>query len=356
MNDAINKILIDENIVYLKTMFKESDDEESDDRSCADEKSDDKRNIDPPILDLSLSAVANVIADATFMIGANILESKDIWIADTGATSHVTKHTDGDRKHRQTNVWTCGFAGETIQPDCEMDIPVTYVDVNGTEKFDVVLGDIQTNEKFNYNLFSVTKMLLKGYKFKGDKHLITVWNQTRLIVFDLVIRMKNGAFFCAKSTRNICKSETANSVIQTVKRGSKIAKKMLKVNIKRARKCFGHMNEIATCKTAAQLGMELSRTGFATCESCAIGKAQQRNVPKESLGDKVTTFNGRVGHDLSKIKVPEGLDITINKPNWHIMVDQSLGFKRSIFCVTKNEIINHMCQIMHSKAEQGYPI
>ncbi len=158
-----------------------------------------------------------------------------------------------------------------------------------------------------------------------------------MIVFDLVIRTKNGTLICAKFTRNICKSEMANSVIQSVESSSKIAKKILKVNIKRAHKCFGHMNEIATCKTAAQLEMEFSRTGFAMCESCAIGKAQQRNVPKESLGEKATTFNGRLGHDLSKIKVPEGLDVTINKPNWHIMVDQSLGFKRSKIFMTKNE-------------------
>jgi hypothetical protein len=224
MNDAFNKMPIDENIVHVKTMFKESDDEESDAGSCDDEKSDDERNNDPPILDLSLSAVANVIADATFTIGAHIWESQDIWIADTGTTSHVTKHTEGGRKHRQTSVWTHGFTGETIQPDCEMNILVTYVDVNGTEKFNVMLGDIQTNEKLNYNLFSVTKMLLKGYKLKGDKHLITVWNQTRPIVFDLVIRTKNGALFCAKFTRNLCKSEVA-TVIQTSESGSKIAKK-----------------------------------------------------------------------------------------------------------------------------------
>jgi hypothetical protein len=134
-------------------------------------------------------------------------------------------------------------------------------------------------------------------------------------VFDLVIKTKNGAVFCAKFIRNICKSETVNSVIQAVEKGSKNAKKILKVNIKHAHKCFGHMNEIATRKIAAQLGMELSRTGLATCESCAIGKVQQRNVPKESSGEKATTFNGRVGHDLSKIKVSEGLDVTINKPN-----------------------------------------
>jgi hypothetical protein len=201
MNDAFNKIPIDEDVVYLKTMFEENNDEESNEGRCDDEKSDDKSNNenddDSPILDLSLSAVANVIADATFTTGAHILESQDIWIADTGATSHVTKHTEGGRKHRQTNVWTRGFAGKTIQPDCEMDIPVTYVDVNGTETFDVVLRDIQMNEKSNYNLSSVTKMLVKGYKLKGNKHLITVWNQTQLIGFDLVIRTKKwSAFLC----------------------------------------------------------------------------------------------------------------------------------------------------------------
>jgi hypothetical protein len=194
MNDAFNKIPINENIAYLKTMFEESNNEESDDGSCEDEKSYDERNNDPPILDLSLSAVANVIAEATFTIGAHILESQDIWISDTGATSYVTKYTEGGRKHCQTNVWTCRFAGETIQPDCEMDILVTYVDVNGTEKFNVMLGDVQTNEKFNYNLFSVTKMLLKGYKLKGDKHLIAVWNQTQSVVFDLVIETKMERF------------------------------------------------------------------------------------------------------------------------------------------------------------------
>ncbi len=70
----------------------------------------------------------------------------------------------------------------------------------------------------------------------------------------------------------------------------------------------------------------------------------------------MTTFNGRVGHDLSKIKVPEGLDVTINKPNWYNMVNQLSGFKRSKFFVTKNEIIDYMCQIMHLEAEHGHLI
>jgi hypothetical protein len=61
-------------------------------------------NVDTYDLDLSLSAVENVIADATFTTGAQILELQDICIADTGATSHVTKHAEGRTKHSQTSI------------------------------------------------------------------------------------------------------------------------------------------------------------------------------------------------------------------------------------------------------------
>jgi hypothetical protein len=62
-----------------------------------------------------------------------------------------TRGSQGKQEETKTSVQTRGFAWETIQPDCEMDIPVTYSDKNGTEKFDDVLGDVQTNKKFHYN-------------------------------------------------------------------------------------------------------------------------------------------------------------------------------------------------------------
>jgi hypothetical protein len=162
-----------------------------------------------------------------------------------------------------------------------MDIPVTYSDKNRTEKFNVVLGDIQTNEKFHYNLFSVTKMLLKRYKLEGDKHSLMLCNKTRLIVFDILFRMQNGALYCARFTSKLGKSETANPVIQRAEDSLKVAKKTLKVNIKWNHNCLRHLSKGVTCKIAAQLGMELSRTGLQTCEACAIGKAKQCNIPKK---------------------------------------------------------------------------
>jgi hypothetical protein len=98
------------------------------------------------------------------------------------------------------------------------------------------------------------------------------------------------------------------------------------------------------------MGIELSRTGFQTCKACAIGKAKQHNIPKEDLREKATIFNERVGHNLSKIKALGGMEVTINKSNWHIMFDKAMGFKRSAFFETKAGIIEYMCQTIHSKA------
>jgi hypothetical protein len=190
-------------------------------------------------------------------------------------------------------------------------------------------------------------MSLKGFKSKGNKHSLTLCNKTRSIVFDIIVPMQNGALYCARFTRKLGESETANPVIHGEEDSLKVAKKILKANIKWAHDCLGHMSEGITRKIAAQLEMELSRTGFQTCEACAIGKAKQHNIPKEALREKATIFNGRVGHNLSKIKAPEGMEVTINKSNWHLMIDKATGFKRSAFFETKAGIIEYMCQTMN---------
>jgi hypothetical protein len=104
------------------------------------------------------------------------------------------------------------------------------------------------------------------------------------------------------------------------------------------------------------MGIAGSPTRFQTFETCAIGKAKQRNIPKEDSREKATILNGRVGRNLLKIKAPEEMVVTINKSNWHIMVDKATGFKRSTFFETKAGIIEYMCQTMNSKALRGHLI
>jgi hypothetical protein len=47
---------------------------------------------------------------------------------------------------------------------------------------------------------------------------------------------------------------------------------------------------------------------------------------------------------------------TINKSNWHMMVNKAIRFKRSALFQTKDGIINYMCKIMHFEALQEHPI
>ncbi len=189
-----------------------------------------------------------------------------------------------------------------------------------------------------------------------DGYQIAIKYLTIILKFTIgEMRVSDGVLYCARF-KHTSDDDTANAVIEDDKSIVKAATPILKVNIKRIHDCLGHVSKTATRKIAAQLGLILSRTGFQTCEACAIGKAQQRNISKEATGDKATTFNGQVGHDLSKIKAPEGMTVQIHKSNWHVLVDEMSGFKRSAFFETKSCMIDYMCNLMHSEAEHGYPI
>jgi hypothetical protein len=61
-------------------------------------------------------------------------------------------------------------------------------------------------------------------------------------------------------------------------------------------------------------------------------------------------------HDPIDLKVPEQLgQIEIAKSNWHIAVDEALGYKRSAFFVTKRESLRtcaNTCTARRNKDNQ----
>ena len=83
---------------------------------------------------------------------------------------------------------------------------------------------------------------------------------------------------------------------------------------------LGHCNEEATRKMAAHLGWELTHGTLKPCKDCAMAKARQAPVPKETEGKKATEANGRWYHDQSQIKLPEGY--AGNKTTWHITANK----------------------------------
>jgi hypothetical protein len=67
-----------------------------------------------------------------------------------------------------------------------MNIPVMYI-CDDRWEIEAELKDVQVNEKFNFNLFSVTQMLQKGYILKGDADVIRLCKGNHKLKFDSVI-------------------------------------------------------------------------------------------------------------------------------------------------------------------------
>jgi hypothetical protein len=182
-----------------------------------------------------------------------MLESEDLWIADKGATSHVTKHAVGGIKQRKSAVQMKGCM-EIMTASFKMDIPVMYCNKDGNEIRSAELKDMQVNNCINFNLFSVTRMLGKGFKSKRDKKLVSIYNETCKFVFNTVIHTKHRALYCAIMKEKLASdlSETTASVTE-----EKPMKKNLKTSVKRVHECLGHLGEIMTRAAATHLGMTL---------------------------------------------------------------------------------------------------
>jgi hypothetical protein len=121
--------------------------------------------------------------------------------------------------------------------------------------------------------------------------------------FDSVIWTQEGALYCARFCRHSFpppqEYDVASVVLATSGNTSsgveakEALKKIFKTNVKQAHDYLGHLSKDTTRMMAKYLGMILSRGSSPVCKSCAIAKAKQSNIPKETSGEnKATEFNG----------------------------------------------------------------
>jgi len=117
------------------------------------------------------------------------------------------------------------------------------------------------------------------------------------------------------------------------------------MSVDKAHQLLGHVGEAETRAIARRFGWKLTRGSLKQCESCAIGKAKQKNVRKESI--EVGKSTDRHYLDIKTIRNKKGQPAT-NKPHWRIMVQEVIGFKWSDFFATKNSMPEPTCELLHS--------
>ena len=268
--------------------------------------------------------------------GIKLLEDPEIFVCDTGATTHSTGHGFGlidlkDGGGRTTKVGN----GASVTTKAVGVLP--FKTKEGTTGN---MNGIHYIKGAPFNLISGTKLLDLGYKLQGDKDKIWYTKDGTKLVFDIKIETPEGMLFATRLQR------TATEV------GGAVAQEKT-VSIKVAHELLGHMDEAATRKAAANLGWTITRGTLGVCESCAKAKAKQKNVAnKEAPKEKAKEVNGRVYLDLSRVVNPNNAKQP-RRPNWCLIVDEKTGYKSSSFYESKDGMVEPTCSKFKNWKDNG---
>ena len=72
----------------------------------------------------------------------DMLKRSDMWIADSGASNHVTFSDNDCSNNRNATGLTHGIVGNSVLPKCELDIPCVHFDKNGAQLGEVIITDV----------------------------------------------------------------------------------------------------------------------------------------------------------------------------------------------------------------------
>ena len=276
----------------------------------------------------------------------SLLKDPNVWIADTGATTHSSPHEEGMIELdgvSETDGITMGNG--TSEKVVKMgQLKGIICDKKGKELQPAKLDRVKVCPTQAFNLFSLTRMMKNGWKLQGNDQMIWITKGDMKITFDIKINTPEGALYCMYLKRNI---EMSAAAIATTKR---------QMTKKQAHDLLSHACEAETVKTAKYLGWELLPGAMEPCPDCAAGKARQKNVPKDSTDKRSTVNMERVYHDIATIKKPKGMEVTISKPNWRILVEEKTNTKFSAFFKKKNGMIEPTCEQFEKWRQAGMPV
>ena len=220
----------------------------------------------------------------------------------------------------------------SIQVGNGQNVQVQYKGTfNGKITYDGAVQDIKIQDvlvafDFICNLFSITKALTRGAELENEKEKIVVKKNNVKIVFGEKIKSGDGFLLGCRITPR----KTLNRGYILQDKSQKEPKKA-KIPVTTMHMRLGHASEVKTRQTAKKLGVELTGK-FDTCQSCAEGKARQKNMSKESEQSKVK--GERIYMDLSTVKNKS----YGSKHHWVLMVEDYSKYKWSLFLKKKSDL------------------
>lgn len=283
------------------------------------------------------------IRDLTFPKSIDLLRDPNVWVGDTGATTHSTPFKAGMMNKRKANAEdnvTVG-SGANVKAGMIGDIPGTIHDQYGKEVTTATLKDVTYLEGGRFNLYSMTRKMKEGWNLGGNKDSMWLERNGAKIVFDIAIPTKKGMIFAMYFRRGEESLAEIGAVEVDEDSSSKASSPSMSIKEMHA-KC-AHINEDATRQVAKALGVTLKRGTLGICADCSRAKAKQKNVSKNNTTHVAATKPGeRVFLDITSVKPPDN-KTHLGKRHMRMMVDEYSGCTFADFYETKSGMIEPTC-------------
>lgn len=281
----------------------------------------------------------------TFPPSMKLLEDPNVFVADSGASTHSTGHPSGlfETVQAAEGQHVMNANGKTEKTMSVGKLKGTFCDKFGNKVVDIVLDGVNYVPNQAMNLFSLTKAMKNGWTLHGSEDEISIEKGDLKIVFDLKIPTAKGYLVAGYIKRHV---EAAATTVQT----------KVKMTAMAAHERLGHINENETRKIAKALGWELKPGEMGVCESCTIAKAKQKNVVKASKHVPAEKPNERIYLDIATIKKPEGSFPMSTNNVWRIMVDECTQMKITDFFPSKSGMVEPTCAKLNKWKQAGMPV
>ena len=249
------------------------------------------------------------------------------WLGDTGATSHMVNKKDGMFDIEYVNIPIRIGDGKVLVAVAKGKLRAKVVQKVGKEK-SCVLENVYYVPELWTNLFSINCAIKKGFKISNKGFNIILTKGNFEITFDRVMHTPNGFVIGVEIVPIV--NENAHPALT---KGSK-------VNVQKLHEMLGHASEDVVRKTAKYYGWELFGK-FEKCENCAISKAKQKGVSKESTM-KSAVPGERLCFDISSSK-----KLSFSKSKfWLLVVDEATDMCWSRFLKKKSDLPDVMMKLV----------
>ena len=281
--------------------------------------------------------------DIAFMVHEKKVRiaNNNYFIADSGASCHLIGSDEGMVDWEPIDDDIIIGDGKSIKAVKVGKVRMTLKQQDGLDRV-IMLTDVKyVPELGPYNLFSINQALSKGFQLGNEGRTITLTKGDFKMAFDKVIETKTN-WLAGVEMIPIVDGKTG---------GKLKSKRYNRMDVNIFHEIFGHVGEEATKLTAGYYKFSL-KGEFEPCESCAKGKARQKNLGHSDDSNKTTNPGERLAFDVGSVKT-ESLG---GSKYWLLVVDYATNFAWSFFLKRRSDVAETMFKLVNEIKAFGYKV